>query len=81
MLAAEKALNSKLAKVRAALMQTNTELAQQQALSADLALQQLDLSNAPGASLSSSAFARCRKCCAGGSARQPAHGQTHCPDL
>lgn len=56
MLAAEKTLNSKLAKVRAAIMQTNSELAQQQALSADLALQQLDLSDAPGAALSLSAF-------------------------
>ena len=85
-LAAEKALNSQLARVRAALMQTNSELAQQQALSADLALQQLDLSDVPGAILSVSAFAwylllldvmRVGAMLAA----QPAHGKRHCSEM
>ncbi len=47
--AAECKLTISRDKIRAAALQTNSELSQQQALLADLDLQQLDLSNTTGA--------------------------------
>ena len=44
----EQALNHQLIRSRATILQMGTEIAQQQSFSADLRLQQLDLSNAKG---------------------------------